>query len=60
MVDVAEKRGVKIDAAKLSRHLGVPVVPVIARTGKGTKELSCTMQIGIRFLYVLYKRENVS
>lgn len=43
MVDVAEKRGVKIDAAKLSRHLGVPVVPVIARTGKGTKELSRTI-----------------
>ncbi len=40
MVDVAEKRGVKIDAAKLSRHLGVPVVPVIARTGQGTTELT--------------------
>ncbi|KQB93211.1 Ferrous iron transport protein B [Geobacillus sp. PA-3] len=39
MVDVAEKRGIKIDAVKLSRHLGVPVVPVIARTGKGAKEL---------------------
>ncbi|MGP3561447.1 ferrous iron transport protein B [Geobacillus sp. BK01] len=39
MVDVAEKRGVKVDAAKLSNDLGVPVVPVIARTGKGTNEL---------------------
>ncbi|WP_445612358.1 ferrous iron transport protein B [Geobacillus sp. YF-1] len=43
MVDVAEKRGINIDAAKLSRHLGVPVVPVIARTGKGIKELSHTI-----------------
>nr|WP_223812044.1 FeoB small GTPase domain-containing protein [Geobacillus sp. 46C-IIa] len=43
MVDVAEKRSVKIDAAKLSRHLGVPVVPVIARTGKGTRELARTI-----------------
>ncbi|WP_017434231.1 ferrous iron transport protein B [Saccharococcus caldoxylosilyticus] len=39
MVDVAEKRGVKVDAEKLSRCIGAPVVPVIARTGKGTKEL---------------------
>ncbi|WP_060787907.1 ferrous iron transport protein B [Geobacillus zalihae] len=39
MVDVAEKRGVKVDAAKLSKYLGVPVIPVIARTGKGTNEL---------------------
>ncbi len=37
MVDVAEKRGVKIDAAKLSRHLGVPVVPVIAERERGQR-----------------------
>jgi ferrous iron transport protein B len=43
MVDVAEKRGVKVDAEKLSRYIGAPVVPVIARTGKGTKELVRTI-----------------
>jgi ferrous iron transport protein B len=39
MIDVAEKRGVKIDTAKLSALLGTPVVPTIARSGKGKDEL---------------------
>jgi ferrous iron transport protein B len=39
MIDVAEKRGIKINAEKLSTLLGVPVVPTIARTGEGKKEL---------------------
>jgi ferrous iron transport protein B len=39
MIDVAEKRGVKIDIAKLSALLGAPVVPTIARSGKGRDEL---------------------
>ena len=39
MIDVAQKRGIKINARKLSGLLGVPVVPTIARTGKGKKEL---------------------
>jgi ferrous iron transport protein B len=39
MVDVAEKRGIKVDAQKLASLLGVPVVPTVARTGKGKKEL---------------------
>jgi ferrous iron transport protein B len=39
MIDVAEKRGVKIDTAKLSTLLGVPVVQTIARSGKGKDEL---------------------
>jgi len=39
MVDVAEQRGQKIDAAKLSQLLGVPVVPTVARSGKGAQEL---------------------
>ncbi|MED4904796.1 ferrous iron transport protein B [Parageobacillus thermoglucosidasius] len=43
MIDVAEKRGVKVDAEKLSQCIGVPVIPVIARTGKGTKELVRTI-----------------
>ncbi|MCK5204181.1 MAG: ferrous iron transport protein B [Desulfobacterales bacterium] len=39
MIDVAQKRGIKIDAKKLSSLLGVPVIPTVARTGKGKKEL---------------------
>ena len=39
MIDVAKKRGIEINAEKLSALLGVPVVPTIARTGKGKKEL---------------------
>lgn len=39
MVDVAEARGIKIDPARLSKRLGVPVVPTVARAGKGKSEL---------------------
>ena len=39
MIDVAKKRGVEVNARKLSQLLGVPVVPTIARTGRGKKEL---------------------
>ncbi len=39
MVDVAEARGMKIDAAKLAAKLGVPVVPTVARSGQGVEEL---------------------
>ncbi|ANB60163.1 ferrous iron transport protein B [Anoxybacteroides amylolyticum] len=40
MIDVAERRGMKIDVNQLSARFGVPVVPVIARTGKGMDELA--------------------
>jgi ferrous iron transport protein B len=39
MIDVAERRGMKIDAKKLSEYFRVPVVPLIARTGKGVDAL---------------------
>lgn len=39
MIDVAKDRGIEIKASKLSELLGVPVVPIIARSGKGTDEL---------------------
>ncbi len=39
MVDVAEKRGIKVDAQKLASLLGVPVVPTVARIGRGKTEL---------------------
>jgi ferrous iron transport protein B len=39
MVDMAEKSGLRLDPAKLSEELGVPVVPMQASTGKGIIEL---------------------
>ncbi|WP_417912078.1 ferrous iron transport protein B [Candidatus Electronema sp. TJ] len=39
MVDAAEKRGIHIDAQGLSRLLGTPVLPVVARSGQGVAEL---------------------
>ena len=39
MVDVAKKRGIKIDTDKLGTLLNVPVFPVIARSGHGVDEL---------------------
>jgi ferrous iron transport protein B len=39
MVDAAEKRGISIDAGELSRLLGVPVLPIVARSGRGVPEL---------------------
>ena len=39
MSDLAEGRGLAIDAAALSRRLGVPVIPIVARTGRGLAEL---------------------
>ena len=39
MVDVAERRGIELDAAKAERLLGLPVVPTIAAHGRGVREL---------------------
>ncbi|MDM8551472.1 ferrous iron transport protein B [Desulfobacterales bacterium HSG2] len=39
MIDVAKSRGIEIDSKKLSTLLGVPVVPIIARTGYGKHDL---------------------
>jgi ferrous iron transport protein B len=39
MFDLAEKKGVKIDPAKLEKRLGVRVVPTVALHGRGLKEL---------------------
>ena len=39
MVDVAENNGHAIDTTKLSEALGVPVVPIVASSGRGVPEL---------------------
>ena len=39
MMDVAEKRGMNIDAEKLGQQLGASVVPTVGNRGKGKNEL---------------------
>lgn len=39
MVDLAQRRGLTLDAERLTEHLGCPVVPVVARKGKGVDDL---------------------
>lgn len=39
MIDVAEENGHEIDVAKLAGELGVPVLPLVASTGRGLGEL---------------------
>ena len=39
MMDMAEQRGIKININKLSKLIGIPVVPTIARTGHGKDRL---------------------
>lgn len=38
-VDFAARKGIEIDAEKLSRRLGIPVIPTVAITGLGLNEL---------------------
>jgi len=39
MVDLADKKGIRIDTEKLEGILGVPVIPTIATHGRGIKKL---------------------
>ena len=39
MVDIAQRRGLTLDAARMSQRLGAPVVPTVARTGAGLGDL---------------------
>lgn len=39
MMDLAEKKGIKIDVRRLEKELGVPVIPTVAPHGRGLKEL---------------------
>ncbi len=42
MVDVAKKRGIEIDHERLSELIGLPVCPIVARSGQGISELMAT------------------
>jgi ferrous iron transport protein B len=39
LVDEARRKGIRVDADGLSRELGIPVVPTVARTGSGMTDL---------------------
>ncbi len=39
MIDVAQRHGIEIDAPRLQRQMGVPVVPIQANKRKGLEEL---------------------
>lgn len=39
VMDEAEERGIAIDAPRLSRDLGIPVIPAVSTTGRGIPEL---------------------
>jgi len=43
MMDVARRRGVKIDNEELARELGCPVIPMVAVTKEGLTELQARM-----------------
>lgn len=47
MTDVARKNGLAIDTSKLASSLGVKVIPVNAREGKGLAELKRAIQTSI-------------
>jgi ferrous iron transport protein B len=39
MMDEAQRKGIQIDGHKLSSLLGIPIIPTIATTGRGMREL---------------------
>ncbi len=45
MVDLTAQRGITVDAAALSRRLGVPVVATVASKGRGLNELRAALRV---------------
>jgi len=44
MMDEARRQGLDIDIDALSRHLGMPVVPIVARSGEGLEQLKAALR----------------
>jgi ferrous iron transport protein B len=44
LIDEARRKGLEVDTRSLSRDLGVPAVPVVARTGEGIQALLSTVE----------------
>jgi ferrous iron transport protein B len=53
MVDLAQRRGLTLDAARMGRELGCPVVPIIARRGVGLDQLR--QELGRRLAQVIQR-----
>lgn len=51
MMDIASKKGIKVDVEGLERSLGIPVVPVNPRRDKGIRELKKAIEQTARHLY---------
>ncbi len=47
MTDLAKKRGIKVDADRLAREMGVPVVVINARSGKGVDQLKSVVGVAL-------------
>jgi ferrous iron transport protein B len=47
MMDVAERHGLRVDPAALSRELGLPVVPAVASRGRGLPEIHRLLREGV-------------
>ena len=43
MVDLAQRRGLTLDASRLAGYLGCPVVPIVARRGTGIDDLRAVL-----------------
>ena len=41
MIDVAEAKGIHIDAKKLEKELGIKVIPIIAKKKEGLENIDC-------------------
>ncbi|MFC7394476.1 ferrous iron transport protein B [Scopulibacillus cellulosilyticus] len=60
MIDVARSRGIQINEQALKRKLGAPVISIIARTGRGCKQLAQELRVtgkDIRPLHIDYGKE---
>jgi ferrous iron transport protein B len=44
LMDEARRKGLEVDARSLARDLGVPAIPITARTGEGMQNLLAAMQ----------------
>jgi ferrous iron transport protein B len=47
MVDLAQRRGLSLDASRLSAHLGCPVVPIVARRGTGLDDVRAALHVAL-------------
>ena len=57
MVDLAKKKGIQVDIPELERELGVPVVSVNPRKGKGIAPLKKAIELTASNLYKVPARD---